>query len=675
MDNVFLFTSESVTEGHPDKLCDQISDRILDAMLEEDPDSFSAVEVLASRGMFHVAGEVKSSARVDVDSLVREVVASAGYTSSDLGLDAATCGVSVSIGAQSQEIRDGVTSSLEARESGVIDEDDTQGAGDQGIMFGYAANETRELMPLPIMFAHRLAERLAFVRKNGIVPSLRPDGKTQVTVAYDRETRTPVGIDTIVVSTQHDPGVSQEFLESAIIQNVVNPVFDDLGLPFGLDDTKIVVNPSGSFVHGGPGEDAGLCLASGSLVNVRERGLVPIEDVKIGDSVTTPSGFATVVDHFDNGVKDTVVVSDSCGFRIHATPQHPFRVKLPSGDLVWKLAGDLVPGDVLVRHYDSSLVEDSVSDEELDSAFVTGLLTRLYDYPNLGDEVDTDSLLRNAGVTVRSHDASPLFDGVPQSILEGSDDLKFAFMRGMLALPYETLPNGEKHVEFVSRKLAQQCASLLWSVGITAHLRELDRGTCLLFNGSVPFSGISFSEVVGIGRSSDQTWDITLDDNEHAFIAEGFVVHNTGRKIIVDTYGGAGRHGGGNFHGKDCSKVDRSAAYALRWVAKNIVASGLADRAEVQVSYAIGKSAPVSLMVDTFGTSTVPEDVIEEVVRRVFDLRPAAIVRELDLKRPIFYKTSVYGHFGRELPEFTWERTDKVEDILRVLADVLSEAN
>ncbi|WP_066462617.1 methionine adenosyltransferase [Sanguibacter suarezii] len=387
-----LFTSESVTEGHPDKVCDQISDAILDALLEQDPASRVAVETLVTTGLVHVAGEVTTSAYVEIPQIVRQVVKEIGYTSSSIGFDGDSCGVSVSIGQQSPDIAQGVDKALEMRDdAGDLDPLDAQGAGDQGLMFGYASDETPTLMPLPIYTAHRLAERLAQVRKENSLPGLRPDGKTQVTIAYDGDRA--VSVDTIVLSTQHDPDIRQDELAVAVRELVVAPVLGEIDLP--SDGARLIVNPTGTFVIGGPKGDAGL----------------------------------------------------------------------------------------------------------------------------------------------------------------------------------------------------------------------------------------------------------------------------TGRKIIVDTYGGMARHGGGAFSGKDPSKVDRSAAYATRWVAKNVVAAGLARRCEVQVAYAIGKAHPVGLYVETFGTETVPLTAITRAIRTVFDLRPGAIVRDLDLLRPIYAQTAAYGHFGRELDDFTWERTDRVAEL------------
>jgi S-adenosylmethionine synthetase len=386
-----LFTSESVTEGHPDKICDQISDSILDALLAVDPHSRVAVETLVTTGLVHVAGEVTTSGYVEIPAIVRERVTSIGYNSSDVWFDGRSCGVSVSIGGQSPDIAQGVDNAFETRERASDDELDRQGAGDQGIMFGYATRETPELMPVPIWLAHRLSERLAAVRKQGELDYLRPDGKTQVTIGY--EGQVPRTVETIVLSTQHSPAVSTEQLRAEVEEIVIRPVLDTVEL--SRDELAVLINPTGRFEIGGPQGDAGL----------------------------------------------------------------------------------------------------------------------------------------------------------------------------------------------------------------------------------------------------------------------------TGRKIIIDTYGGASRHGGGAFSGKDPSKVDRSAAYAMRWVAKNAVAAGLADRLELQVAYAIGKAAPVGLYVEAFGTAHVPEERIIESIREVFDLRPAAIIRDLDLLRPIYAQTASYGHFGRELPDFTWERLDRVDDL------------
>lgn len=390
-----LFTSESVTEGHPDKICDAISDSVLDALLEQDPNSRVAVETLVTTGQVHVAGEVTTSAYADIPKIVRERILEIGYDSSTKGFDGASCGVNVAIGAQSPDIAQGVDTAIEKRVEGAADPLDSQGAGDQGLMFGYAITDTPELMPLPIALAHRLSRRLTEVRKSGKLDYLRPDGKTQVTVQYHGNT--PVRLDTVVLSTQHAEGIDLDgTLAPDIREHVVNSVLAELGHEtLDTSDYRLLVNPTGKFVLGGPMGDAGL----------------------------------------------------------------------------------------------------------------------------------------------------------------------------------------------------------------------------------------------------------------------------TGRKIIVDTYGGWARHGGGAFSGKDPSKVDRSAAYAMRWVAKNVVAAGLAERVEVQVAYAIGKAAPVGLFVETFGTETVDPARIQKAITAVFDLRPGAIVRDLDLKRPIYAQTAAYGHFGRTDVELPWEQLDKVDDL------------
>lgn len=384
-----LFTSESVTEGHPDKIADAISDAVLDSLLTQDPKSRVAVETLITTGQVHVAGEVTTDGYADVNTIVRDTVLNIGYDSSEKGFDGNSCGVSISIGAQSQDIAQGVNDAYEHRVAAGADPLDLQGAGDQGLMFGYACDDTKELMPLPIWLAHALAAQLSKVRKSGALPYLRPDGKTQVTIEYDGDRA--VALNTVVISSQHAEEVDvASKLTPEIIEYVIEPILSTIDLP--RKDLKTLINPTGRFVIGGPMGDAGL----------------------------------------------------------------------------------------------------------------------------------------------------------------------------------------------------------------------------------------------------------------------------TGRKIIVDTYGGMARHGGGAFSGKDPSKVDRSAAYAMRWVAKNVVAAGLARRCEVQVAYAIGKAQPVGLFVETFGTETVPVTKIQDAVLATFDLRPAAIIRDLELLRPIYKLTSAYGHFGRELPEFAWERTDRV---------------
>ncbi|WP_115727287.1 methionine adenosyltransferase [Actinomyces culturomici] len=391
-----LFTSESVTEGHPDKVCDRISDSILDALLAKDPHSRVAVETMATTGLVHVAGEVTTEAYVEIPQIVREEILRIGYDSSRVGFDGASCGVSISIGQQSPDIAGGVDHALETRDGTALDDRDAQGAGDQGLMFGYASDDTPDLMPAPIWLAHRLAKRLADARRSGEAEGLRPDGKTQVTLAY--EDGRPVAIDTVLVSTQHDESLSQAGLADLVARTVVEPVLAESGLELATSDMTLLVNPSGRFVIGGPAGDAGL----------------------------------------------------------------------------------------------------------------------------------------------------------------------------------------------------------------------------------------------------------------------------TGRKIIVDTYGGMARHGGGAFSGKDPSKVDRSAAYAARWAAKNVVAAGLASRCELQLAYAIGRAHPVGLYVETFGTGTVEDARIADAIREVFDLRPAGMIADLDLLRPIYARTAAYGHFGRE--GFPWEETNRVEALREAIA-------
>ncbi len=391
MNKTKYFTSESVTEGHPDKICDQISDAILDNLIAQDPLSRVAVETLVTTGLVHVAGEITTEGYAEIPDIVRSKLLEIGYNSSDIGFDGTSCGVSVSIGKQSADIALGVDSAREISVGQSLDDYDNQGAGDQGIMFGFACTETTQLMPLPIKIAHSLAEQLAKVRHNGKIPFLRPDGKTQVTIGYEGDR--PVSVQTVVLSTQHNPGISNAEISAAVSKYVIEPVLSSY--EFEMSECNLLINPTGNFVIGGPQGDAGL----------------------------------------------------------------------------------------------------------------------------------------------------------------------------------------------------------------------------------------------------------------------------TGRKIIIDTYGGYSRHGGGAFSGKDPSKVDRSAAYAMRWVAKNLVAAGLATKVEAQVAYAIGVARPVGLYVECFGTNTVDTDLIEKAVLEVFDLRPKAIINELDLLRPIYGATSTYGHFGRDLPDFSWERINKVSDL------------
>ncbi|MEY4276372.1 MAG: methionine adenosyltransferase [Actinomycetota bacterium] len=395
MSNLRFFTSESVTEGHPDKICDQISDTILDAILAEDPAARVAVETMVTTGLVHVAGEITTETYVEIPRLVRDRINAIGYTSSDIGFDGNSCGISVSIGEQSPDIAQGVNSGIEVREGTSKEDLDAQGAGDQGIMFGYASNETPVLMPAAIWLSHKLAAKLAEVRKDGVFDYLRPDGKTQVTLGY--EGAVPKTVETVVLSTQHNPSVSTEQLRSDMQNFVIEPILMESG--FDFSGYRALINPTGRFEIGGPMGDAGL----------------------------------------------------------------------------------------------------------------------------------------------------------------------------------------------------------------------------------------------------------------------------TGRKIIVDTYGGAARHGGGAFSGKDPSKVDRSAAYAMRWVAKHVVAAGFADRAEVQVAYAIGKAHPVGLYVETFGTEKYPVDAIRKSIMATFDLRPKAIINDLNLLRPIYSQTAAYGHFGRENADFTWEQLDRIEALQKAL--------
>lgn len=548
-----LFTSESVTEGHPDKIADQISDAILDAVLEQDPYARVAVETIVNTGLVVVFGEMTTTAYVDIQKVVRNKVKEIGYTRGKYGFDADNLAVMNTIDEQSPDIAQGVNNAY--------DDAEELGAGDQGLMFGYATNETPELMPLPIMLAHKLTQKLAEVRKNNTLAYLRPDGKAQVTIEYDEQDK-PIRIDTVVVSSQHAPEIELEQLREDIKQHVILA-----SLPEDLldEDTRYLINPTGRFVIGGPHGDSGLCLAEGSKVSMADGSFKEIQDIQLDDEVLTETGTAHVIDHFSNGFKDTRVI-DLGGLSLEATHNHPFRVfNEDTHELEWVEAGDLYEGD-------SVLVKERV-------------------YLQLLGGDSSVKLEQTANV----HKAKP----------------EYFTQNGLLSLKIQKITPSQAH-----------------------------------------------------------TYDITLDDDTHAFVANGFIVHNTGRKIIVDTYGGSAKHGGGAYSSKDATKVDRSASYMARYIAKNIVAADLADKCEVQLAYAIGVAEPVSIRIDTFNTGKVSESDLVKAVRKVFKTTPGGIIEQLDLRRPIYAKTAAYGHFGRELPEFVWERKDKVDELKQVIEEL-----
>ena len=550
-----LFTSESVTEGHPDKICDAISDSVLDALLAQDPKSRVAVETLVTTGQVHVVGEVTTTAKeafADITNTVRERILEIGYDSSEKGFDGETCGVNIGIGAQSPDIAQGVDTAHETRVEGAGDPLDAQGAGDQGLMFGYAITDTPELMPLPIAIAHRLARRLTEVRKNGVLDYLRPDGKTQVTVQYDGTT--PVRLDTVVLSTQHADGIDLDgTLTPDIREKVVNTVLADLNHEsMDTSDFRLLVNPTGKFVLGGPMGDAGL---TGRKIIVDTSHEARVEGA--GDPLDA------------QGAGDQGLMF---GYAIKDTPE-------------------LMPLPIAIAHR------------------LARRLTEVRKNGVLG-------YLRPDGKT----QVTVQYDGTTPVRLD-------------------TVVLSTQHADGIDLDGT-----------LTPDIREKVVNTVL----------------ADLNHESMDTSDFRLLVNPTGKFVLGGPMGDaglTGRKIIVDTYGGWARHGGGAFSGKDPSKVDRSAAYAMRWVAKNVVAAGLAQRVEVQVAYAIGKAAPVGLFVETFGSETVDPARIEKAISSVFDLRPGAIVRDLDLLRPIYAPTAAYGHFGRTDIDLPWERTNKAYEL------------
>ena len=573
-----LITSESVTLGHPDKVCDRISDAILDECLKQDKDSRVACETIANTGLIVVFGEISTKAYVPVEEIVRETIKEIGYTDPTLGFDYSNVAILSNITEQSPDIAQGVDKVTE-------DKYESIGAGDQGIIFGYANDETEGYLPFSIYYAHRLAERLQYVREEGILPYLRPDGKTQVTVEYDDDKL--IRVDNVVVSAQHSEDVSLDNIREDIIEKVIKPVIDEKLID---ENTKYYINPTGKFVIGGPQSDSGLCLAEDSLVSLLDKGLTPIKDIKVGDKAITESGIANIIEFYDNGEKDTLVLTDNFGNKIEATPNHPFRVLDKNEKIVWKRADELKQGDFLIRKN-------------------TGLIDEDFDLINWVDK------------------------------------------------PYKnTVKELFGNIEYDKEDIVKELTKY----------ESKDEESYMKLKYAIE-NDLVFSKLEKIEKSQAHTYDITLDDDTHAFVANGFIVHNTGRKIVVDSYGGYSKTGGGAFSGKDPTKVDRSAAYMARYVAKNIVASGLAKECEIGLSYAIGVSHPLSIFVDTFGTGVLSDDKLLEIIEKEFDFRPAAIIDHLDLQRPIYKETSSYGHFGRDLENFTWEKLNKVEDLKKYL--------
>lgn len=825
----YLFTSESVTEGHPDKICDQISDALLDAIYKDDPQARVAIECLTKTGFVVVAGEVTTNTYVDVQKVARDTILDIGYDQPDYGFEGSTCGVLAAISGQSPDISQGVTEG-----EGLYKE---QGAGDQGLMFGFACNETPELMPLPIILAHRLTQRLASARKRGEIWYLRPDGKSQVTVEY--ENGKPKRVDTVVISTQHHPDVDLETIRRDMIAKIIKPICHG----WVDEQTKYFVNPTGKFVIGGPVGDAGVtgrkiiadtyggygrhgggafCLAGDSLVNT-EQGLVPINHCQeIGSKgllVKTDVHPMPAGAWYDNGVKPTEVIMTEDGYQVEATLNHNFRVIDQEGDYTWKpvekiAAGEWVAIQTKNRLFGDNRIEPFKFSHKMGTApartkkytFPT-MLTKEYAYLLgllLGDGQCTDrgcikicvcekemedivqglyfNIVGNkgkvyghwaylGGVELRSYlehlglaHAKSFDKRVPRVIFNASQENCAAFVRGLFDTDGSIRIDGRHkntkrvHLATTSRKLAEEIQLLLLNFGIISRIYTVPVGGNQAYikgrkinsthtRYDVTIKGSKsiqlFREYIGFGLSRKQkllnadgptkenrmtiphqrervvrlfkklplpeqrrdsckigrftrfsrgkatkeltyeklnefistygpflkndpdfvqlqelflmehyyspvkrkipsfahTFDLNIPQS-HTFTANGFICHNSG---------------------KDPTKVDRSAAYYARYAAKNIVAAGLAEKCELQVAYAIGVAQPVSILVDTFGTSTIPEENIVELVKRNFDFRPKAIIEQLNLRRPIYKKTAAYGHFGRSDPDFTWEKTDKAE--------------
>ncbi len=825
----FFFTSESVTEGHPDKICDQISDAILDAIYKDDPQARVAVECLTKTGFVVVAGEVTTRTYVDVQKVARDTILNIGYDKPEYGFEGSTCGVLAALSEQSPDIAQGVNEG-----EGLHQE---QGAGDQGLMFGYATSETPEFMPLPILLAHRLTQRLASARKRGEIWYLRPDGKSQVTVEY--QNGKPRRVDTVVVSTQHHPDVDLETIRRDVVEKIVKPICHEW-----VDaNTKYFINPTGRFVIGGPVGDAGVtgrkiiadtyggwgrhgggafCLAGNSLINT-EKGLLQINKCQeVGEKgllVKTDVHPMPAGAWYDNGLKPTEVLITEDGYQVEATLNHNFRVIDKEGNYIWKPVEKILPGEsvaiqtknrlfgdnqikpfkfthkegtapgrtkrytfpeILTKEYayllglsigdglctDRGSIKICVCEKEMQDIVqkiyqqISGKIGKIYGHWAYLGGVELRAYLGHLGLTnAKSYEKT-----IPKAIFNASKENCAAFLRGLFDTDGSVRIDGRNkntvrvHLATTSRKLAEEVQLLLLNFGIISRIftvlvdekkgyikgRKINsthtryditiKGSrsVQLFKENISFGLSRKRKVLGeavsakrdlriipnqreriirlfkklplpeqrkdsskIGRltrssggkttkeltyeklkeflstyepflkddrdfiklqelflmehyyssikkkipSFARTYDLNIPYS-HTFTANGFVCHNSG---------------------KDPTKVDRSAAYYTRYVAKNIVAAGLAERCEIQVAYAIGVAQPVSILVNTFGTAKIPEERIVELVRKNFDFRPKAIIEQLQLRKPIYRKTAAYGHFGRNDPDFTWERTDKAE--------------
>ncbi len=821
----YVLTSESVTEGHPDKICDQISDAILDDLLSQDPNSRVAVETLVTTGSVHVAGEVTTKGFSDVQRIVRQTLRDIGYTDPKFGIDADDAGVWISIHGQSPDISQGV-SEINNKE---------QGAGDQGMMYGFACTETPQLMPLPIVLAHKLTKKLSEVRKTNAILNLGPDGKSQVSIEYENDV--PKRIDAIVIAQQHKEEVSEEVLRKEIIEKVILPVCADL-----IDqDTKIHVNATGRFVIGGPEGDTGVtgrkiivdtyggigrhgggafCLGANSMVNT-EKGLVRIDECseigKKGLLVKTDIHPMPCGDWYDNGLKETEIIETSDGYSLEATPNHNIRIIDKEGNYVWKTIKELqteewIPIQTKNRFFgNDKILEFKYSYKAgttegrkkrynfpstltKDYCFLLGLLIGDGDCTDEGNiklcicENEMKDIVQNlynklfnddgkvfghwayiGGVEMRAYlkhlglgYAKSFEKVVPKAIFNAGKENCAAFLRGLFDTDGSIRMDGRNkntkriHLATTSKILAEQTQLLLLNFGIVSTIQKVEVGKKDVYikgrkiNSKHPRYDLTikgskgvqiFSEDIGFTLSRKQkllqtdvptkkdfriipnqrnriielfkklpfneqkldtckiarftrnskekatkeltyeklkqftetyqqflrnekefvqlqelffmghyysklqnkipsfahTYDLNVPFS-HTFTANGFVCHNSG---------------------KDPSKVDRSGAYMARYIAKNIVAADLADKCEIQLSYAIGVAKPTSVNVNCFGTNKIPEEKIALLVYKNFDMTPKGMIETLRLKRPIFRKTATYGHFGRDEAEFTWERTDK----------------